>query len=301
MSRSAASRFHRPSPHRSARSSAFCRTMRAGCSRERRWPATLRARVGCSGCRNIGGRRHGSDRRAAPARPRSEHGSAAPLSFPASAHPPCRVRGDARLVGDWAHTSAVPHCLRRAARRLRRALTTSNAPRARATSAQSPFCARRVRAPRGSHRQARRTGSPTHFASFRRARPRRERIELLLARSAAQTASGHFADSHSVLLEAVAIAPDDATVARRCAAVESLLGRHEQAGARLASAIERLPDQGSPEAVGTHERARGESRLASAIRRDARVRRARSGRGDAARRPALDRGGTRPAHAGASR
>jgi DNA-binding CsgD family transcriptional regulator len=28
-----------------------------------------------------------------------------------------------------------------------------------------------------------------------------------------------------------------------------LLGRHEQAGARLASAIERLPDQGSPEAV----------------------------------------------------
>ncbi len=79
--------------------------------------------------------------------------------------------------------------------------------------------------------------------------PSSERIELLLARSAAQTASGHFADSHSVLLEALAIAPDDATVARRCAAVESLLGRHEQAGARLASAIERLPDQGSPEAV----------------------------------------------------
>ncbi|MFL6010153.1 MAG: AAA family ATPase [Gaiellaceae bacterium] len=79
--------------------------------------------------------------------------------------------------------------------------------------------------------------------------PPSERIELLLARSAAQTASGHFADSHSVLLEALAIVPDDATVARRCAAVESLLGRHEQAGARLASAIERLPDQGSAEAV----------------------------------------------------
>ena len=76
-----------------------------------------------------------------------------------------------------------------------------------------------------------------------------DRIELLLARSAAQTASGHFADSHSVLLDALAIAPDDATVVRRCAAVESLLGRHEQAGARLTSAIERLPDQGSPEAV----------------------------------------------------
>ena len=79
--------------------------------------------------------------------------------------------------------------------------------------------------------------------------PSNERIELLLARSAAQTASGHFADSHSVLLEALAIAPDDATVVRRCAAVESLLGQNEQAGARLASAIERLPDQGSAEAV----------------------------------------------------
>jgi DNA-binding CsgD family transcriptional regulator len=79
--------------------------------------------------------------------------------------------------------------------------------------------------------------------------PSSERIELLLARSAAQTAIGHFTDSHGVLLEALAIAPDDATVARRCAAVESLLGRHEQAGARLASAIEHLPDQGSPEAV----------------------------------------------------
>ena len=79
--------------------------------------------------------------------------------------------------------------------------------------------------------------------------PSNERIELLLARSAAHTASGHFTDSHSVLLEALAIAPDDATIARRCAAVESLLGRHEQAGARLASAIERLPDQDSAAVV----------------------------------------------------
>src|SRR4051794_30783478 len=79
--------------------------------------------------------------------------------------------------------------------------------------------------------------------------PASERIELLLARSAAQTASGHFADSHDVLLEAIAIAPDDATIARRCAAVESLLGRHEQSGARLTRAIERLPVQDSAEAV----------------------------------------------------
>ena len=81
-----------------------------------------------------------------------------------------------------------------------------------------------------------------------------ERIELLLARAGALTAVGRFADSHAALLEALAIVPEDshvlrAKLARACAAVESLLGRHEQAGARLAGALERLPDQGSPEAV----------------------------------------------------
>src|SRR5439155_13516113 len=40
-----------------------------------------------------------------------------------------------------------------------------------------------------------------------------------------------------------------AHLARSCAAVESLLGRHEQAGARLASAVQRLPDHDSEEAV----------------------------------------------------
>ncbi|TMM20857.1 MAG: NACHT domain-containing protein [Actinobacteria bacterium] len=52
-----------------------------------------------------------------------------------------------------------------------------------------------------------------------------ERIELLRARSAALTAVGRFADSHEALLEAL------------------------QAGARLASAIQRLSDQASEEAV----------------------------------------------------
>jgi len=81
-----------------------------------------------------------------------------------------------------------------------------------------------------------------------------ERIELLRARSGALTAVGRFADSHDALVEALAIAPENshalrAKLARACAAVESLLGRHEQAGARLAGVLERLPDQGSPEAV----------------------------------------------------
>jgi len=81
-----------------------------------------------------------------------------------------------------------------------------------------------------------------------------ERVDLLLARARALTAAGHFNDSHSALLEAITIVPDDshalrARVARACAGVESLLGRQEQAGDRLASALESLPDQGSPEAV----------------------------------------------------
>jgi DNA-binding CsgD family transcriptional regulator/tetratricopeptide (TPR) repeat protein len=81
-----------------------------------------------------------------------------------------------------------------------------------------------------------------------------ERVELLLARAGALTAVGRFADSDSALLKALAIVPDDshalrARVARACATVESLLGRQEQAGARLARALESVPDQGSPEAV----------------------------------------------------
>ena len=81
-----------------------------------------------------------------------------------------------------------------------------------------------------------------------------ERVELLLARARALTAAGRFADSHKALLEALAIVPDGASdmrarLARECAGVESMLGQQEQAGARLESALEALPDQGTPEAV----------------------------------------------------
>ena len=84
--------------------------------------------------------------------------------------------------------------------------------------------------------------------------PAEERVEILFARAQALTASGRFAHSHSALLEAIAIVPEEshamrARLARACAGVESLLGRQEQAGDRLASALESLPDQSSPEAV----------------------------------------------------
>jgi hypothetical protein len=81
-----------------------------------------------------------------------------------------------------------------------------------------------------------------------------ERIDLLCARSGALTAVGRFADSHAALVEALAIVPEGSHVLRAKlwrvrAAVESLLGRHEQAGTRLAGALDGLPDQGSPEAI----------------------------------------------------
>jgi ATP/maltotriose-dependent transcriptional regulator MalT len=84
--------------------------------------------------------------------------------------------------------------------------------------------------------------------------PAEERIELLLARARALTAAGRFNDSHSALLDALAIVPGGshalrARLARACAGVESNLGRQDQAHDRLTSALESLPDQGSREAV----------------------------------------------------
>jgi ATP/maltotriose-dependent transcriptional regulator MalT len=84
--------------------------------------------------------------------------------------------------------------------------------------------------------------------------PAEERIELLVARGDALTAAGHFAESREALLEAIELVPEGADalrarVARICAGVEGLLGQHEQAGARLVTALGSLPDPSSPEAV----------------------------------------------------
>jgi hypothetical protein len=84
--------------------------------------------------------------------------------------------------------------------------------------------------------------------------PAEERIELLFARARALTAVGHFDGSRSALLEAIEIVPEGADaqrarLARACAGVETNLGLQDQARARLARALEELPDQGSREAV----------------------------------------------------
>jgi ATP/maltotriose-dependent transcriptional regulator MalT len=84
--------------------------------------------------------------------------------------------------------------------------------------------------------------------------PMPERVELLLARAGALAAAGHFIDSHAALLEATAIVPEHSsalltTVATACAGVERLLGRYEQAHARLVSNLDAQPGPASPESV----------------------------------------------------
>ena len=82
----------------------------------------------------------------------------------------------------------------------------------------------------------------------------RERVELLMARSAALAAAGHFAASYEAMLEAAAIVPEQlvelrTSVATACAGVERFLGRYEQAHARLFTALYRLPEPASVESV----------------------------------------------------
>jgi DNA-binding CsgD family transcriptional regulator len=84
--------------------------------------------------------------------------------------------------------------------------------------------------------------------------PAGDRIELLFARARALTAVGRFSDSRETLLEALEIVPAGADalrarLARACAGVETNLGLQDQARDRLSTALERLPDQGSHEAV----------------------------------------------------
>jgi ATP/maltotriose-dependent transcriptional regulator MalT len=84
--------------------------------------------------------------------------------------------------------------------------------------------------------------------------PVEERVELHLSRARALVATGQFADGHSALLESIRLVPAESVPLRvrlttACAGVEHLLGLHEQAHNRVASAIDGLSDPGSPEAA----------------------------------------------------
>jgi ATP/maltotriose-dependent transcriptional regulator MalT len=80
------------------------------------------------------------------------------------------------------------------------------------------------------------------------------RVELLLSRARALVATGQFADGHAALLESIGLVPAESLGLRvrlttACAGVEHLLGRHEEAHARLAGAMDGFAEPGSPEAA----------------------------------------------------
>jgi hypothetical protein len=81
--------------------------------------------------------------------------------------------------------------------------------------------------------------------------PAEVRIELLLSRASALVATGQFADGHAALLHSIGLVPAGAVALRvrlttACAGVEHLLGRHDQAHARLASAMQSRPTSAHP-------------------------------------------------------
>ena len=81
-----------------------------------------------------------------------------------------------------------------------------------------------------------------------------DRVALLFPRAQALAATGQFTDSHAALLESLALVPEQTAATRApltaaCAAVEHLLGDHEQAHGRLAGALNDLANAASPEAA----------------------------------------------------
>ncbi|RZT17462.1 regulatory LuxR family protein [Kribbella sp. VKM Ac-2569] len=84
--------------------------------------------------------------------------------------------------------------------------------------------------------------------------PAAARIELLLPRAGALATIGEYPDSYTVLLQALELLPAEPGPLRTkltasCAALEQLLGHHEQARRRLHDALDELPDADSPESV----------------------------------------------------
>src|ERR671914_1483628 len=86
------------------------------------------------------------------------------------------------------------------------------------------------------------------------AAPPEARVELLLSRARALVATGQFAEGHAALLDSIGLVPADSVALQvrlttACAGLEHLLGRHEQAHARLARAMDNLRDPASREAA----------------------------------------------------
>ena len=115
--------------------------------------------------------------------------------------------------------------------------TTSSGPLARATSRRSRPCAAGEETARRAPASAARWFAGA-LSLLPQDAPAEERVELLLARAGSLAAIGRFAESHSALLECIALAPGETTalhvrLVTACAGVEHLLGRHQEAHARL--------------------------------------------------------------------
>ena len=81
-----------------------------------------------------------------------------------------------------------------------------------------------------------------------------DRVDLLTALAGAQAAIGQFAEARSALLESMELLPEESVAGRvlipaACAGLEQLLGRHEEAHARLQGALRALDDDASSEAA----------------------------------------------------
>ncbi len=84
--------------------------------------------------------------------------------------------------------------------------------------------------------------------------PIEERGALLMARAGALAATGQLELAYADLRETIGLVPGDAVALRvrltvAAAGIEHLLGRHQDAHARLEHALEELPDPSGPEAV----------------------------------------------------
>jgi ATP/maltotriose-dependent transcriptional regulator MalT len=84
--------------------------------------------------------------------------------------------------------------------------------------------------------------------------PAEQRVELLLSRARALVATGQFEQGHAALLESIGLVPAESLALRvrlttAAAGVEHLLGRHDQAHARLVSTVDSLSDPRSAEAA----------------------------------------------------
>ncbi|MDA0142478.1 helix-turn-helix transcriptional regulator, partial [Solirubrobacter deserti] len=75
------------------------------------------------------------------------------------------------------------------------------------------------------------------------------RADLLAALAETRMAAGEWREAHAATLEALALAPGDVPLLARCAALEHLLGRHQEATARLEAGLRALPGEDGPAAA----------------------------------------------------